>query len=69
MGDKTKEKAPPLIRQVWEFMQNQLEQAEKKRLTVGTFVSLVNDTTINNFGMDHVTGKLRARKALMASVH
>ena len=31
--DKAKETSPPLIKQVWEFMQNQLEQAERKGLT------------------------------------
>ena len=39
VGDKTNETAPPLIKQMWEFMQNQLKQAENKGLTLGTFVS------------------------------
>ena len=56
MDAKMKEIAPPLVQQVWEFMQNQLEQAEKKVSTVGTFVSLANGTTINNFCKDHATG-------------
>ena len=47
--DKTKETAPPLIEQVLEFMQDQLEQAEKTRLMVRTFVSLANDTSIKGF--------------------
>ena len=39
VGDKTKETAPALINRVREFMQNQLEQAEKKGLTVEISVS------------------------------
>ena len=31
VGDKRKDTAPPLIKQVWEFSQNQLEKAQKKR--------------------------------------
>ena len=30
VGDKIKETAPTLIVQLWELMQNQLEQAEKR---------------------------------------
>ena len=37
MGDKRKDTAPPLIKQVWEFSQNQLEQVEKRdRRMAGT---------------------------------
>ena len=35
VGDKRKDTAPPLIKQVREFSQNQLEKAEKKGLTHG----------------------------------
>ena len=61
--DKTKELTPPLIKQVWDFMQSQLGQGEKRGQTVGTFVSLANDTTVNGFWKDHVTANLRTRKA------
>ena len=35
VDDKRKDIAPPLIEQVWEFSQNQLEKAQKNRLTHG----------------------------------
>ena len=38
VGDEMKETAPSLIKQLWKFMQNQRERAEKKGLIVGTFV-------------------------------
>ena len=63
MTDKTKETAPPLIKQVWEFMQNQLEQNERKELTLGTLVILANDTTIHGFWRYHATGNLRTRNS------
>ena len=44
-------------------MHNQLEQAKKKGLTVGTFVSLADDTTINGLCKDHATGNSRSRRA------
>ena len=61
--DITKKLEPPLLKQAREFMQNQLEQAEKKGLTLGTFVSLANDPTFTGFWRDHASGNLRTRKA------
>ena len=62
--DKAKVTAPPLIKkQEWEFMQNQLEQAERKGLRVRTFVTLNNDMTIHGFWKDRTTGILRTRKS------
>ena len=50
IGDETKQGAPPLSAQVWEFLRDHLDQAEKQRVTVGTLVSLQsNDTTISLF--------------------
>ena len=63
MTDKKKKTAPPLIKQVWEFIHDQLEQAERKGLTVGTLVSLASDTTIHSFWKDHARVNLRTRKA------
>ena len=40
MTDKTKKTAPPLMKQVCKFIQNQLEQAEKKRKTKGCSLPL-----------------------------
>ena len=36
--DKTRESAPPLIKQIWEFLEGQLEVAESRDMTVGRFV-------------------------------
>ena len=47
IGDTTKEAASPLIIQVWKFMQKQLDQAERREMTVGTFASF--GTTISFF--------------------
>ena len=33
--DKTRESAPPLVKQIWEFLEGQLEMAETKEMTVG----------------------------------
>ena len=32
--DKTRESAPPLIKQIWEFLEGQLEVAESRDMTV-----------------------------------
>ena len=53
MTDKNEETAFTLIKQVWEIMQIQLEPAEKRRLTMGTFVCSENDTNINGFWKEH----------------
>ena len=38
--DKTRESAPPLVKQIWEFLEEQLEVAESREMTVGRFVLL-----------------------------
>ena len=37
--DKTRENAPPLFKQIWEFLEGQLEMAESREMTVGRFVT------------------------------
>ena len=44
--DKKRESAPPLIKQIWEFLEEQLEISEKRDMTVGTFVTPANEVTI-----------------------
>ena len=44
-------------------MLNQLEQSEKKDLTMEMFVTSANETTINGFWRDHVTENLRTSKS------
>ena len=60
--DKTKETAPSLIKQIWEFLQDQLEHSEKRELTVGTFVTSANDTTIAEFWREHAKCGLKTTK-------
>ena len=36
--DNTRESAPTLIKQIWNFLEEQLEVAEERDMTVGTFV-------------------------------
>ena len=62
MTDKTRESAPPLIKQIWEFMEEQLEISEKRDMTVGTFVTSANEVTIAGFWREHAKGELRTRK-------
>ena len=47
--DKARESAPPLTKQIWEFLQDQLELSEKREMTVGTFVKSANETTNAGF--------------------
>ena len=58
MGAKTKETAPTLIMQGWEFMQNQHEKAERRELKLGTIVLLENGTIIAHFWKNQVRGIL-----------
>ena len=57
--DKTRESAPPLIKQIWEFLEELLEEleiAEKRELTVGRFVTSANEVTIGGFWCEHSKG-------------
>ena len=44
--DKTKENAPPLVKQIWRFLEEQLEVAESREMTVTRFVTAANEVTI-----------------------
>ena len=48
--DKTRESAPLLIKQVWEFLEGQLEVAESRVMTVGRFVTAANEVTFGGSG-------------------
>ena len=54
--DKTRENAPPLVKQIWELLEGQLEMAESKEMTVGRFVTVVK------FLREHAKDELRTRK-------
>ena len=60
--DKTRESAPPLVKQIWEFLEGQLEMAESKEMTVGRFVTAANEVTVGGFWREHANNELRARK-------
>ena len=60
--DKTRESAPLLIRQLWEFLERQLEVAENRDMTVGRFVTAANEVTIGGFWREHARGDLKTRK-------
>ena len=60
--DKTKESAPPLVKQIWEFLEEQLEVAESREMTVARFVMAANEVTIGGFWRKHAKGELRTRK-------
>ena len=62
MTDKTRESAPPLIKQIWEFLEEQLEISEKRDMTVGTFLTSANEGPIAGFWSEHAKGELRTRK-------
>ena len=47
--NKTREDAPPLVKQVWSFLEKQLELAERRDMTVARFVSAANEVTIGGF--------------------
>ena len=56
--DKTRWSAPPLIKQIWEF----LEVAENRETTVGGFVTAANEVTVGGFWMEHAKGELKTSK-------
>ena len=60
--DKTRESAPLLIKQVWEFLERQLEVAENRDMTAGRFVTAANEVTIGGFWREHARGDLKTRK-------
>ena len=60
--EKTKESAPPLLKQIWSFLEEQLEMAEGREMTVTGFVTAANEVTIGGFWREHAKGELRTRK-------
>ena len=60
--DKTRDIAPPLVKQIWEFFEGQLEIAESREMTVGRFVTAANEINIGGFWREHAKGELRTRK-------
>ena len=60
--DKTRESAPPLIIQIWNYLEEQLEVAEGREMTVGIFVTPTFAVTIGGFWMEHAKGELKTRK-------
>ena len=59
---KTREDAPSLVKQIWEFLEGQLEVAGSRETTVGRFVTAANETTIGGYWREHATDELRTRK-------
>ena len=59
---KTKENAPPLLKQVWSFLEKQLEVAEDREMTVTRFVSAANEVTIGGLWREHAKGELRTKR-------
>ena len=60
--DKTRESAPPLVKQFWEFLEAQLEVAESREMTVARFVTAANEVTNGGFWREHAKGELRTRR-------
>ena len=60
--EKTREGAPLLVKQIWDFLEEQLEVAEKREMTVGRFVTAANEVTIGGFWREHARGELRTRR-------
>ena len=60
--EKTKENAPPLVKQIWSFLEEQLEVAEKREMTVTRFVTAANEVPIGGFWREHAKGELKTRR-------
>ena len=60
--EKTKENAPPLVKQIWSFLEEQLEVAEKREMTVTRFVTAANEVTIGGCWREHAKGELKTRR-------
>ena len=60
--DKTRGSAPPLIKQIWEFLERQLEVTENREMTLGRFVTAANEVTIGGFWTEHAKGELKTSK-------
>ena len=60
--EKTREDAPLLVKQIWDFLEEQLGVAEKREMTVGRFVTAANEVTIGGFWREHARGELTTRR-------
>ena len=60
--EKTKENGPPLVKQIWKFLEEQLEVAENREMTVTRFVTAANEVTIGGFWREHAKGELKTRR-------
>ena len=60
--EKTRDNAPPLAKQIWDFLEEQLEVAEKREMTVTRFVTAANEVTIGRFWREHAKGELKTRR-------
>ena len=60
--EKTRENAPPLVKQIWSFLEEQLEVAESREMTVTRFVTAANEVTIGGFWKEHAKGELKTRR-------
>ena len=50
---KRREDAPLLVKQIWDFLEEQLGKAEEREMTVGRFVTAANEVTIGGFWREH----------------
>ena len=60
--EKTKESAPPLVKQIWSSLEEQLEVAESREMMVTRFVTAANEVTIGRFWREHAKGELKTRR-------
>ena len=60
--EKMKENAPHLVKQIWSFLEEQLEVTEKREITVTRFVTAANEVTIGGFWREHAKGELKTRR-------
>ena len=61
--NKTIKSAPPLVKQIWEFLMEQLEVTDEREMTEGRFVSAANEVAIGGFWKEHAKGELRTRRS------
>ena len=50
------------MKQIWGFLEEQLEVAESREMTVARFVTAANEVTIAGLWREHAKGELRTRK-------
>ena len=50
------------MKQIWDFLEEQLEVAEKREMTVARFVTAANEVTIGGFWREQAKGELKTRR-------